>query len=85
MDCPDCGADTKTIESRGGPTRRRVRECPAGHRFSTEELPRETVKLLRAAAQRATTIGAMLAELVIELRAPAEAEMPTLPVDLDLS
>lgn len=41
MDCPECGADTRVVETAPYPNRvRRRRECEAcGHRFTTREGP----------------------------------------------
>lgn len=44
MECPDCGEDTRVIETVSYPNRvRRRRECEAcGHRFTTDERARQT-------------------------------------------
>ena len=49
MNCPECGEDTKVIDSReraDGLTVRRRRQCKGcGHRFSTTELTAEDSKI----------------------------------------
>ena len=42
MLCPTCGSDTRIVDSRpvgNGRATRRRRECAAGHRFTTAEIP----------------------------------------------
>lgn len=37
MNCPACDLPTRVLSTRHGTQRRR--ECPNGHRFTTEEIP----------------------------------------------
>lgn len=49
MTCDRCGARCQTIDSRTNALGvRRRRKCACGHRFSTQELPVETLHILQS-------------------------------------
>lgn len=56
MNCPSCGTDTYTKETRrpsGQRFTRRRRECPScGERFTTKEIPAQDLKIILKEVQR---------------------------------